>query len=102
MPRQKIVLIVSNDIATSCLPDDWDGHYTLMTPEEFRNFNYDPVLHEVYPIGDKSYDTASEIINNPELGFCLKLSEICNNKFVCRNTLDCMKDILSEVPFSLV
>ena len=93
MSRQKIVLAVSKDIVISCVPNEWEGHYVIMKPDDFYNFDYNPELHEIYPIGDRSYDVASEIINNPELGFCLKLSEICNNKFVCRQTLNCMKDI---------
>ena len=93
MPRLKIILIVSEDIAIQSLPNEWDGHYIFMKPEEFYDFDYDPELHEVYPIGDKAYDIASEVINKPELGFCLELSDICNDKFVCRDTLQCMKDI---------
>jgi len=93
MSRTKVILIVSKDIAVTSVPKEWDGNYILMNPNDFYDFDYDPLIHEVYPIGDLAYDIAAEKINKPELGFSKELSEICNDKFRCRETLDSLKDI---------
>ena len=88
------VIISYHDISfiEKTIPSDWDS-YTVIDPHNFADFDFDPNLHELYPWGDYAYDTLAHSINIPELGFCKKLSELCNDKFVCRDTLESMKDI---------
>ncbi len=79
-------------IVEKSIPKDWKK-CKIVTPKEFENMDYDKDKDQVYPWGDVAFDTICSKIDNPEMGFSLEVSELCNNKYNCRERLKSLKDI---------
>ena len=95
---KKVILCSPNQetFIETFIPNDW-VNYVIVPYTDFKNFDFDKNKHQIYPIGDDAYNIASSLIDDPKLGFCKKLADLCNNKFIARETLDCLKDI----PFTI-
>ena len=78
---KKVIVTDYEELLISCsLPKYWKKNFEIITPLKFNQLSNISGI-DIYSWDDHGYDVVSHKLNDPNQGFCKKLSEICNNKY---------------------
>merc|ERR1712188_108483 len=93
-PNMKKMIVMPHIYITfyNTYPKEWTD-IDIVTIEEFEQMETIPDDVEVYSISDSGYDIVSSKLNIIEQGFCNELALLCNDKYLCRTSMETLQDI---------